>query len=78
MRSMPPLSTASQNAGTAEGQGHRIDRITSAGSNDTLERISGSDILAGLERRTPREVPIAGAMAGDDLFFQKPPVIRAF
>ena len=33
--------------------------------------VSGSDVLAGLERRVPREVPIVGAMAADDLFFQK-------
>jgi hypothetical protein len=43
---MSPLNSASHTAETAaEGRGDRVDRITSAGARDTLERISGSDIL---------------------------------
>lgn len=42
---MPPLSSASPTAESAGGRVNRIDRITSAASSDTLDRISGSDIL---------------------------------
>jgi len=33
--------------------------------------VSGSEILAGIEKRIPRKVALAGASAGDDFFFQK-------